>query len=346
MNNFDRVNELTNEVERFLKSKSKTDGTYHLVDSNLFMECLTDVNISDDNTFLDFEYNFLNNRINKKYKDLSVSLADLISPEDLFGEICLKIVTELEEKPYIRINFNNYKKQTDDISRLVFLIDKEVKHNILLGSGLYYSREDEDNESKKYFSQFGDDLMYLDDINNGFEQENHRLIGENQVIKPYSNTDFDLMKLDKLMEEVNLTNRQKEVLTTYLYCDLNQRETARELNTSYKKLNELMGRIKIKFNCWLEHIAQDMNAIDELNNLLASDNLTDGKLLDFIIANIDEYNINFLIYEVPLKERKHLINHINNQSTSQKQIKQFLTKFISVFYENQAKMGDTKHLYI
>lgn len=330
MRNLERINELTNEVNRFLKQKSeRLDNGSYKVDKELFLEVLFQIeHIYTDDT-IKSSFNFLNARINKKYYQIVRQMDDLSNEENIYSDISLKIIEELQDQDTLIINFDNYTNERDDISRIVFRIDKDIPHNILLDNDkVYNSRKAEDEESKKYFSKYGN-VLWLDDELDGTEELSHSdLISNDNVISQVSNSEEQLEQVNMLIESMGLTNRQKEILKTLSYCDYNQSTAANELGIDVSNVNKALRRIRDKFDTKYEEDKTDV--LDEFNSLINTTN-NYYEIADFIKHNLNNATIDNLVHSVDFDNRKHFFRYIRQQEYNANKLNQFITNLIIAY---------------
>lgn len=336
-----RIEELTQEVENHLTFMGTVDNKKRLmVDKNLFLETLPDVRtyVEDGNTIL--HLGFLNKYINSAFYNSYKRVKDLISLEDYFQIVYLKVATHVEELEGERIHISFKDKEQSDINYIAYKIDKECVSEVFEQSDIVYER----GKVNQYLPKFGDPIS----IDNTLVD-----IGDEEVIRPPDEEEGSLEEgkydyIEEVLQGVKLTEKQKEVLYVMGYCDNNIRETGRVLGiTPMGVINHLEGvRKKVENNKKLQEKEKEhkpkRKTIDKLEKLLEDKNFDEEMLLNFIIKNIEDKDISYIVYEIENEERKKIFNYINKDKKNLENIlpiesidfKPFLNNFLKIYYNS------------
>ena len=326
------MRELSIEIEKFYQSiyEQDAEGLYK-VDKQRFLEDIVYVEeIKDEMAYgkTRFKYHFMNRRLNSKFHSTYKKVAKYVDIGTFYQmayEKIVRYVNELEDD-YVGIGYN---RQDDDIGYMVLLIDRRCYHETLEENGVIYDRS-----AGKYVNHLHNAVELNSDLDNeGSIIERIDLISTEDIVMPVSESDESLERLQTLIDNVGLTNRQKEVIEVLMYCEFNQVETAKELGVSKQSVHKVLNNIKDRFAKYYSEIGINIKPLKQLDNILDSE-FEEKELFKFIVDNINDSDINFLVYEVDDEVRKPLIRFMNGKEVEYKEVKEFLVRFIEQYYKN------------
>lgn len=328
-----RIEELTNEVEQHLTFVSIKDEKQNMwVYKHSFLNTLVDIKTySDSNGEIVYHMGFLNKYINTAFFNSYRKVENLISREEYFQMTYLLIADHLNNLENEMINISFKKNEKSEVNYIVFKIETEGVNSVLEQSGFYYNRDRQ--EGNKYMPKFENPIR-IDDIVYD--------IGENEVLGLDSLSEEDYENIDKILGNINLTERQKEVLHTLVYCNNNISETGRELKIAKNTVREHLESIRNKFNknnISPKQKKEKKNTMNVLDEILDDKDFCEEMLLKYLEENIGDGNIDFLVHEVEPELRKSFIIYIRQEKNKRgniSEIEPFLKSLLNIYY-NQVK---------
>ena len=360
MINLKILNEVSNEVERYNKhiSRNRDDGSYDVPVGDFLEGLLYTRNIFSGSGSLDewgeekgqlnTRIGFTNPRINKKAYSVYFDVMDRINYTDFMMNVYAKIYDTIikDELNFIHIDYNNYRENKDYISKLVFLIDKEVRREALEESGLVYNRHWVKEGSSMYFNPMGIEIR-LDELHMNGDDEYlsiEEIISTDDLLiseKTEEEKDIEDQKLNDLLDNVGLTKRQREYIDAFMLNNYSQAETARHLNISTRSSKKMMERIRIIFadyfniNTLHDVKVEPISYIDKLDNILASSDLDEQILANFLMQHIDkDKNIEDIIYSIDdTNQLKPLFRALGSDNIEYQNLYRFLILFLKKYYE-------------
>lgn len=356
MINLKILNEVSDEVERYNKhiSRNRDDGSYDVPVGDFLEGLLYTRNIFSGSGSLDewgeekgqlnTRIGFTNPRINKKAYSVYFDVMDRINYTDFMMNVYAKIYDTIikDELNFIHIDYNNYRENKDYISKLVFLIDKEVRREALEESGLVYNRYWVKEGSSMYFNPMGIEIR-LDELHMNGDDEClsvEEIISTDDLLiseKTEEEKDIEDQKLNDLLDNVGLTKRQREYIDAFMLNNYNQTQTAKYLDIHQVNSNQMIQRIRERFQDYFNIRQETDNSVwYDFEVLLDSADFNGQRLADFIKSNID-YDIDFqdLIYNASIhSERKYIMQYIQNVNISLKDLNKYLCDLLYYHYRH------------
>lgn len=364
MINLKILNEVSNEVERYNKhiSRNRDDGSYDVPVGDFLEGLLYTRNIFSGSGSLDewgeekgqlnTRIGFTNPRINKKAYSVYFDVMDRINYTDFMMNVYAKIYDTIikDELNFIHIDYNNYRENKDYISKLVFLIDKEVRREALEESGLVYNRHWVKEGSSMYFNPMGIEIR-LDELHMNGDDEClsiEEIISTDDLLiseKTEEEKDIEDQKLNDLLDNVGLTKRQREYIDAFMLNNYSQAETAKYLDITPVASRKMIGRIRdvfanhYKINNVDQKLTKPHTTLENFDNMLDTPNLNDADIINFIKDNIDK-DVNFeeMIYTTEEEIQKKILLKNVTESTidliDSEDVYVFLILFLKNYYDN------------
>lgn len=317
-------------------------------------------------------------RIQQKYKQLEFRYRDRMRSEEIFG-FCIDILYDMNEsdfknKKYIHIAENKTMKNGkfgyhDDITKIIFRLDKRINDKIDMYLGTYEKMED--GQRIKYsplFCESLEDDLYTSDEQQDDDPDAPKKIGD--AITNQNNIFYDEMseftyeeiemRLHNIYKKAKLNDREIEVLQALEMTPNNDkgeiytRKVAGELlNCTGQNISNIFNRAKKKIKKTYQMETRHDKVI-EIDDFL--DSIEDEKdIIDFILDNIEKEYINYILYDSDLDSK--LVKYFNKNNEIKAEyntyrMRKFCTYFLKELYtykeliEFNIKMQETPKIEV